>query len=103
MERIEIAVPDINDSFSRVTLSGKQYLIRFSYNDTGGYWTFGLYSIQKEPIAQGIKIVPNFPLNLSCASDEMPPGIFGVYTDLQRVGRNDFLNGKAIFAYIPAE
>lgn len=27
-----IEVPDYNDSFSRVVLSGKEYLIRFSYN-----------------------------------------------------------------------
>lgn len=103
MERIEIAVPDYNDSFSRVVLSGKQYLIRFSYNDTCDYWTFGLYTMQKEPIVQGIKIVPNFPLNLYCGSDDMPVGVFGVFTELDRVGRNDFLSGQAVFAYIPAE
>lgn len=103
MERIEITPPDFNDSFSRVVLSGKQYLIRFSYIDTFGYWTFGLYTTLQEPIVDGIKIVPNFPLNLYCSNGGMPNGVFGVYTELEKVGRDDFLNGKAVFAYIPAE
>ena len=37
-----IDVPDMNDSISRIVLSGKQYQLRFTWNDTGGYWTFGL-------------------------------------------------------------
>ena len=103
MNRIEIAVPDFNDSFSRVVLSGTQYLIRFSYIDTFDYWTFGLYTTLQEPIVEGIKIVPQFPLNLFFNNRNMPNGVFGVFTELEKVGRDDFLNGKAIFAYIPAE
>lgn len=103
MERLEITPPDFNDSFSRVVLSGKQYLIRFSYIDTFGYWTFGLYTTLQEPIVEGVKIVPNFPLNLFYSNSDMPNGVFGVYTELEKVGRDDFFNGKAIFAYIPAE
>ena len=38
-----IQVPEYNDSFSRVVLNGKEYLIRFSYNYEGNYWTFGSY------------------------------------------------------------
>ena len=103
MNRIEITVPDFNDSFSRVVLSGTQYLIRFSYIDTFNYWTFGLYTTLQEPIAEGIKIVPQFPLNLFYSNRNMPNGVFGVFTELEKVGRDDFLNGKAVFAYIPTE
>lgn len=101
MNRIEISVPDINDSFSRVVLDGTAYLIRFTWNDTAQRWSFGLFTTQKEPLAQGIRIVPRYPLNLQIVNDTFPQGIFGVYTDLTSVGRNDFLNGRAIFAYIP--
>lgn len=103
MDRIEIIVPDFNDSFSRAVLSGKQYLIRFSYIDTFDYWTFGLYTTLQEPIVEGIKIVPQFPLNLFYDNRNMPNGVFGVFTELEKVSRDDFLNGKAVFAYIPAE
>ena len=44
-----IKVPDFNDSFSRVVLSGKEYLIRFSYNFEGDYWTFGIYDHNRSP------------------------------------------------------
>lgn len=103
MKRIEISVPDFNDSFSRVVLSGNQYLIRFSYIDTFDYWTFGLYTPQKEPLLVGVKIVPNYPLNLFFGADNMPNGLFCAYTELEKIGKNDFAEGKAIFAYVPAE
>ena len=60
MEYTIIEVPDLNDSMSRVVLNGKAYLIRFTWNDHGGFWKFGLYDTQSQPIVIGIKIVPRF-------------------------------------------
>ncbi|MDR2359681.1 MAG: hypothetical protein LBD85_00140 [Oscillospiraceae bacterium] len=103
MKRVEIFVPPLNDSFSKVALDGKEYQIRFTWNDTAARWTFGLYNIFKEPIIQGIRIVPCFPLNLQYVDERIPFGIFGVYTKLESVGREDFERGNAIFAYVPAD
>ena len=102
MNIIEISVPDHNDSYSRVVLEGVQYQIRFTWNEAAKRWSFGLYTMQKEPIAINIRLVPRFPLNLQIIDERMPQGIFGVYSDLDAVGRDNFLNGKATFAYIPA-
>lgn len=102
MNIIEISVPDLNDSFSRVVLGGTQYLIRFTWNDAAQRWSFGLFTMQKQPLAQGIRMVPRFPLNLQIVDDDFPNGVFGVYTDSQTVGRNDFKGGKATFAFVPA-
>ena len=102
MRRLEISVPDHNDSFSRVVLDGKAYLLRFSWNDTVQRWSFGLYTVQKEPLAVGIRLVPGFPLNLQIVDDAFPNGVFGVFSDLPSIGRQDFLKGKAGFAFIPA-
>lgn len=102
VDYITIAVPDMNDSMSRITLQGVSYQIRFTYNDTGDYWKFGLYTAAGEPIVIGMKIVPRFPLNLFQNLTRLPFGVFGVYTKLDRIGRNDFKNGKATFAFIPA-
>ena len=93
----------MNDSFSRVVLDGVQYLIRFTWNDTAQRWSFGLYTMLKVPLAQGIRLVPRFPLNLQIVDEVFPNGVFGVFTDLESVGRQDFKNGKAVFSYIPAE
>lgn len=97
-----IEVPDMNDSISRIVLAGKQYLLRFTYNDTGGYWCFGLSDSLGNIILSGVKIVPSFPLNLFYYSvAEMPAGVFGVLTELDKIGRNDFKDGKAKFIFCP--
>ena len=89
MEYTIIEVPDLNDSMSRVVLNGKAYLIRFTWNDRGGFWKFGLYDTQSQPIVIGIKIVPRFPMNLFYGVTALP--------------RGDFLDGKASFVFCPAE
>lgn len=103
MEYIIIEVPDMNDSVSRIVLNSKVYFIRFTYNHTGDYWKFSLYDSQNEPIVLGIKIVPNFPLNVFYAVTELPDGIFGVITKQERIGRNDFAEEKAQFIFCPVE
>ena len=97
-----IDVPDMNDSISRIVLSGKQYQLRFTWNDTGGYWTFGLLDSLVAPLLIGVKVVPQFPLNLFSGSEELPLGIFAALTEQDHVGRQDFVSGKAQFVYIPA-
>ena len=102
MKYITIEVPDMNDSVSRIVLNGQQYNIRFTYNDTCDYWKFSLYDSQMEPIVLGIKIVPQFPLNVFYGVSKIPSGIFGTMTKLERIGRNDFLDGKAEFIFVPS-
>lgn len=101
MEYIIIEVPDMNDSVSRIVLNGTAYYIRFTYNDTFGYWKFGLYDTQSAPLVVGIKIVPNFPLNLFCGTTELPDGVFAAKTKKNRIGRNDFVDGNAEFIFCP--
>ncbi len=103
MDYTIIEVPDMNDSVSRLVLNGIAYLIRFTYNDTKEYWKFGLYTSQNEPILVGVKIVPNFPLNLFYGLSGLPKGIFGAMSKLERIGRQDFLNGNASFIFCPVE
>ncbi len=101
MDYFIIEVPDMNDSVSRVVLSGTPYLIRFSYNATKDYWKFSLFDIQSTPIIQGVKIVPNFPLNVFYGVAQLPFGVFGVISKLDRIGRQDFVNGSAQFIFAP--
>lgn len=98
---IIIDVPDMNDSFSRIVLQGKPYFLRFTYNDTFGYWSFGVFNSLYEPIREGIKIVPKMALNLFCGTMDMPNGVFGVLTELEKVGRSDFVESRAKFIFAP--
>lgn len=101
MDYTIIEVPDANDSISRIVLSGTQYQIRFSYNDTCDYWKFSLYNSQNEPIVLGIKIVPRFPLNVFYGVTKLPNGVFGVMSKKDHIGRNDFIDGSAQFIFAP--
>ena len=103
MDYTIIEVPDMNDSVSRVVLSGTAYLIRFTYNDTGNYWKFSLYNSQSEPIVIGIKIVPQFPLNVFYGVTKLPDGVFGVLSKKKHIGRDDFNNGNAKFIFCPVD
>ena len=93
-----ISVPDMNDSVSRVVLNGTAYMIRFTYNDTNCFWKFGLYTPNMDPIVCGIKIVPNFPLNVFYQAQSLP-GVFIAVTKNAQIGRNDFANGNAKFVF----
>jgi hypothetical protein len=48
-----------------------------------------------------LKLVPKFPVSIQYIDERLPSGIFGVYTTLGAVGRSDFTDGRAIFAYVP--
>ena len=97
-----ITVPDQNDSMSVLTIGEKEYLIRFTYNETGDYWSFGLYTAEEEPIVAMTRIVPNFPLLHFYTDSRLPDGVFGCLSTSDRVGRNAFLE-TAEFVFIPAE
>lgn len=96
-----IKPPEMNDSFSRIVLDEKEYLIRFTYNNTGDFWTFGIYKTEEDPIFTAMKIVPRFPINHYFSRSDAPNGIFGVITKLNRVGHDAFSSGDAQLVYIP--
>lgn len=102
MDYIIIEVPDMNDSISRITLLGVQYQIRFTWHDMGSFWTFGLSDALGNPLVIGIKIVPQFPLNLFYETYGFPVGIFAALTEKESISRSDFADGKAEFVFIPA-
>lgn len=99
---IYITVPDMNDSMSTVTIDGKEYVLRFTYNESGDYWNFGIYDIKERPIVAMTKIVPNFPINHFYTYSELPDGVFGAISEELKVERYSFKNGKAKFVYIPS-
>lgn len=93
--------PDKNDSFTRIVLDGDECLFRFSYNYTGGFWVMGIYQNENLPIVAGMKILPSFPVNWYFRQYvELPKGVLGVITKLDKIGREDFVNGKAQFVYV---
>lgn len=100
---IYITVPDENDSMSQLTIDETDYNIRFTYNESYDYWSFGLYDSDEEPVIAMTRIVPNFPLFHFYSGGSLPDGVFGCLSDTEKVGREAFNDGTAEFIYIPAD
>ena len=98
---IYIDVPDMNDSKSRITLSGKEFMIRFTYSSEHDPGHYTHYSAEHEQILRMIKILPLFPQTEYYTDVQLPDGKFGCITNLANIGRNAFKDGQASFAYIP--
>lgn len=96
-----IEVPDMNDSISTISIDGKEYGLRFTYNEKYDYWSFGLYDKESHPIVAMTRIVPNFPIFHSYTDTDIPDGIFGCLSDIDTVDRQAFQNKTAEFVYIP--
>lgn len=95
---IYITVPDENDSIGRIDLYGKQFYIRFTYNNYGGYWNFGLYDAQMNPLIPMTRIVENYMLNFYYTYTDFPDGLFGAICK-GKIGRNSFKDGTAVFGF----
>lgn len=96
-----IKVPDMNDSVSRLSVDGKVYRLRFTYNEKFDYWSFGLQDDSGRPIIAMTRIVPNFPLFHYYTYREAPDGVFGCLSKAENVGRQAFKDGTAEFVFIP--
>ena len=96
-----IDVPDMNDSVSELSIDGKVYGLRFTYNEKYDFWSFGLLDRDRNPIIAMTRIVPNFPLLHFFTYASMPDGIFGCLSQSDTVGRQAFNDGTAEFVYIP--
>lgn len=100
---VYIDVPDMNDSVGRITLNKTEYYIRFTYNAAYDYWSFGIYDLNMNPIIPMVKVVPNVSLLHYYVYTDIPEGIFGCLSKLNRIGRNAFVEKKADFFFINSD
>lgn len=99
---IQISMADANDFVQTVTIDDTVYKLHFAYNDVLKSWSMDIRDSQNIDLVRSIRIIPNFPL-LSQYKRHL--GITGemiatVTTDIQNIGRDDFINGKANLVYV---
>ena len=99
---IYITVPDKNDSIGRIELNKRVYHIRFTFNNYGGYWSFGLYDSQMNPLIPMTRVVENYMPLFYYNYTDFPMGEFGVVSN-EKIGRNSFKDGIAKFVFFPDE
>lgn len=99
---IQISMTDANDFVQSVTFDNIVYKLHFAYNDVLKGWSMDIRDSQNIDIVRSIRIVPNFPLlsqykrHLDIKGEMVPT----VTTDIQNIGRDDFINGKASLVYV---
>lgn len=100
----KIILPDLNDFVVGVTLDGTAYRLHFSWNDFGQFWAVGIRTASDKTIIERIKCVPNWPLLRQYRRVDLPPGEFLCIVNddtYSKIGRKDYVNGKATFVYVP--
>lgn len=70
---IPIAV-DVPLYTERVTLDGKEYLLRFDWNGREGRWYLDIGTVSEVWILRGLKLVANWPLLRKSVDPRKPPG-----------------------------
>ncbi len=103
MQYYEISVPDRNDAIMRVNFDGAYYYLRTTWNEYGGFWMLSVYSAELELLIGMAKLVPGAIWNFYEIGSVGPPGIIGVITDNEKIGRQDFVNATAKLVYLPAD
>lgn len=94
--------PDRNDCITRITLDGTEYILKFSYNNAGEFWTLGIIEERGKPVVAGMKIVPSFPMNAFLKDrKDLPQGILAAFTSEDRIERKTFSDGDARLYFIP--
>lgn len=103
MEYYEILVPDRNDAVMRVNLDEVYYYLRTTWNEYGGFWMLSVYDAEMNLIIGMAKLAPGAIWNFYYLNAGGPPGVLGVQTSLETIGRDDFANGNAKLCYLPAK
>lgn len=103
---ITIPTIDQNDFVVEADLEGVTYFLHLAWNSEAGYWVMAIENASNEAILNGVVLSPNTPLLKSFHYLTVPPGEFVAYVDdamVERIGRDDFLNGKAQLVYLTAD
>jgi hypothetical protein len=66
---------DITYSSQKTRLDGRDYVLRFSFNEREERWHLSVFNDQEEPLLQGLKLLTSWPLLRNHRYDDrLPPG-----------------------------
>jgi hypothetical protein len=106
MTSIEITVPPIaaerGSIIERVTLSGREYILRLQWNVREERWTLSIADQSDVPILDGAVLVADWPLLRTVVDKRRPPGEI-IAWDTTNMGRDPGLGDlgtRVLLAYI---
>jgi hypothetical protein len=72
---VEVPVQNATPLYTqRVTLEGRDYLLRFDWNGREGRWYLDVGTVDEVWIVTGVKVICNWPLFRTLTDDRKPPG-----------------------------
>ena len=89
-----------------ITLDGTPYIIIFKWNSRGGFWSMSWLNRNREVLVNGLKIIINYELIGWYPDRGLPPGALFATDDksgTDRIGRDDFTNGRLSLVYMTEE
>ena len=101
-KRLSMPIIEEDDFVQAVTIDDTVYKLHFAYNDVLKSWSMDIRDNQNKDLVRSVRIIPNFPLLSQYKrhleiSGEM---VATITTDIQNIGRNDFIDGKANLVYV---
>lgn len=103
---IEFVLPDLNDSISQVELDEENYRLRMTWNSRDSAWFLSMFTDDLEPVAESIRVIPNYRLLDRFNDSLLPSGDFvaiDLTQSLEVVGRDDFVNGACSLIYFSSD
>jgi hypothetical protein len=82
-----------------VVLDGIRYILTFTWNTRGEFWSLSVADANEEPIVSGIKLVVGYDLLEGFRSLSVPKGaliILGLAGNMARIAYDDFTNSRAL-------
>lgn len=62
-------------------MDGKDYILRFQFNQRIGRWSMDMYDQDEDPIAHGLPLLTRVQIGRGVTDERFPPGILMVIDD----------------------
>lgn len=85
----------------RITLDGREFVFTLDWSDREQRWYLSIATLDGTPILNGVKLVPNWPLNSRCADTNRPLGVLQVLSPTDDAPLLNDLGVKSKLVYIP--
>lgn len=74
----------LTDYRQTTTLDGRDYILRFLFNQREGLWFFSMFDEEEDPIVEGLKVVVEHSLLRLITDPRKPPGLLVASDDTAR-------------------
>lgn len=91
MINYEIPIESIEPFFDlRIDILNIEYILEFSWNNEGNFWTISMFTSDKTPIFLGRKLILNYDIFSYCSNPLLPTGSLRAIDESNTLKECDF-------------